>query len=129
MTKLYVLQKKTWADFDIAQFTPIAVSADKKALRAAAADKNAARSKKDIDGEISYSVADYKVDFIAAADPLDGVTKHDLAMALADCLDGSSSPHEIVDNTGLSKDRAREISGLFYAILPYAKDQWRKDGN
>lgn len=64
MTKLHMLVKVSYADFDIRQDTPIAVSEDRKKLQDMAAEKNARLTKEDIRNEIRYEVSQTSVKLV-----------------------------------------------------------------
>jgi hypothetical protein len=53
-----------------------------------------------------------------------GYTAHQWMMALLDMLDGSASPDEIRNATGLSKSRCEEISAMYYQAT---ENGWPKE--
>lgn len=55
---MWPVLKRTYGDFDIAHFTPVACSADKEVAKAAANQLNATRTAGDLNREISYSVGE-----------------------------------------------------------------------
>ena len=56
MTKLYVMYRRSYGDFDIAQDHPLAVSTDKENLDVYAANLNKQRTQTDLDNEIGFWV-------------------------------------------------------------------------
>jgi hypothetical protein len=56
---------------------------------------------------------------------IEGYTPRQWMLALLDMLDGSASPREIKNATGLSDTRCKEISDMFYAAT---KNGWPKEG-
>lgn len=52
-----------------------------------------------------------------------GFTWEELQEAFTDLLDGKSE-HEIMEQTGLSKERCKEIENLYWAVVRY--NGWNK---
>lgn len=58
MNKLFVLYRRHYGDFDIAQDIPVAVSSDQVNLVVFAANLNSKRTQADLDAEIGFWVGD-----------------------------------------------------------------------
>lgn len=54
MAKIYLVLKRTWADFDIPIENPVLAHEDPKLIDSKVDELNAKRSKKDLDEEIRY---------------------------------------------------------------------------
>lgn len=58
MTKLFVLYKRTYGDFDISHDEPVYASSTKEHLKIECAFLNDRRSKDDLDKEVEYWTSD-----------------------------------------------------------------------